>query len=273
MHKNNGVKMISTKKIFLLVFIFVISFGFSNRDSKPGDNFRKIKNIAFREGEKLTFDLNYGFVTAGIAIMEIPRVKRISGRNVFHITFEVNSVPSFDWIYKVRDRYETYVDVEGLFPWRFEQHIREGGYVRDFSAFFDQRKGIAKTRDGEYEVPEYVQDIISVFYYVRALDFSDMKIDDRIHLQNFYKDKVHDLDVKYLGKETIEVPSGKFDCIIIEPLMKEGGLFKHDGDIIIWLTDDNLKMPVKVRTKIVIGHVEAKLSKYEGLAGQLTSKR
>ena len=100
-----------------------------------------------------------------------------------------------------------------------------------------------------------------------------MKIDDRIHLQNFYKDKVHDLDVKYLGKETIEVPSGKFDCIIIEPLMKEGGLFKHDGNIIIWLTDDNLKMPVKVRTKIIIGHVEAKLSKYEGLAGQLTSKR
>ena len=135
------------------------------------------------------------------------------------------------------------------------------------------RKGIAKTRDGEYEVPDYVQDIISVFYYVRTLDFSDMKIDERIHLQNFYKDKVHDLDVKYLGKETIEVPSGKFDCIIVEPLMKEGGLFKHDGNIIIWLTDDNLKMPVKVRTKIVVGHVEAMLSKYEGLAGQLTSKR
>jgi hypothetical protein len=100
-----------------------------------------------------------------------------------------------------------------------------------------------------------------------------MKVGDKVHLQNFYKDKVHELDVKFRGRETIEVPAGKFDCIIIEPLVKEGGLFKHDGDIIIWLTDDDLKMPVKVRTKIIIGHVEILLSKYEGLAGTLTSAK
>jgi hypothetical protein len=173
----------------------------------------------------------------------------------------------------VRDRYETYIDVDGIFPWRFEQHIREGGYVRDFSAFFDQRKGKAKTSKGEYEIPPFVHDIVSAFYYTRTLDFSETKIGDRIHLQNFYKDKVYNLDVKFRGRETIEVPAGKFDCIIVEPLVKEGGLFKHDGDIIIWLTDDDLKMPVKVRTKIVIGHVEAMLSQYEGLAGELKAKR
>ena len=74
--------------------------------------------------------------------MQIPEIKRISGRDVYHITFEVNSMPSFDWIYKVRDRYETYIDTKGLFPWRFEQHVREGGYSRDFSAFFDQSDGV-----------------------------------------------------------------------------------------------------------------------------------
>ena len=58
-----------------------------------------------------------------------------------------------------------------------------------------------------------------------------------------------------------------------EPLVKEGGLFKHDGDIIIWITDDDLKMPVKVRSKIVIGHIEVVLTKYEGLAGELKAKR
>jgi hypothetical protein len=236
------------------------------------EEFRYIENTAFKEGEKLTFDLNYGFVTAGIAVMEIPRIKKISGRNAYHINFEVNSVPSFDMFYKVRDRYESYLDVEGLFPWRFEQHIREGGYTRDFSAFFDQRKGKAKTTEGEYEIPPYVNDIISAFYFARTLDYSNMQVNDLIRLQNFYKDKVYDLDVKYLGKETIEVPAGKFDCLVVEPLVKEGGLFKHEGNIIIWLTDDELKVPVKVRTKIIIGYVEAKLSDYEGLAGKLTSK-
>lgn len=235
--------------------------------------FRKIENNAFKEGEKLTFDVKYGFVTAGIAVMQIPKIKRISGRDAYHVTFEVNTVPSFDWIFKVRDRYETYIDVEGLFPWRFEQHIREGGYSRDFSAFFDQRKGKAKTSEGEYEIPKYVNDIVSAFYLARTFDYSRLKINDRIHLKNFYKDKVYDLDVKYHGKEVIEVGAGKFSCIIVEPLVQEGGLFKNEGNIIVWLSDDDLRVPVKVKTKVVIGSIDAELTHFEGLAGKFTSKR
>ena len=265
--------MFFNKWMYVFLFILIGNFIVAPQTTLSNEEFRYVENKAFKEGEKLTFDLNYGFVTAGIAVMEIPRIKRISGREAYHIVFEVNSVPSFDMFYKVRDRYETYLDIEGLFPWRFEQHIREGGYTRDFSAFFDQRKGKAKTSEGEYEIPLYVNDIVSAFYYARTFDYSDMEVDDLVHLQNFYKDRVYDLDVKFLGKETIEVPAGKFDCIIVEPLVKEGGLFKHEGNIIVWLTDDEFKLPVKVRTKIVIGYVEAKLSAYEGLAGKLTSKR
>ena len=205
--------------------------------------------------------------------MQIPSIKRISGREAYHVNFQVNTVPSFDWIFKVRDRYETFIDVQGLFPWRFEQHVREGGYSRDFSAFFDQRKGKAKTTEGVYEIPKYVNDILSAFYYARTLDYSDMKVNDRIHLHNFYKDKVYELDVRYLGRERVEVPAGTFDCIIVEPLVQEGGLFKSEGNILVWLTDDNLKVPVKVKTKVVIGSIDADLTGYEGLAGNITSKK
>lgn len=265
--------MYSLKWMYVFLFIFSGSLLIVPQTSSSDGEFRLLENKAFKEGEKLTFDVNYGFVTAGIAIMEVPRIKKISGRNAYHITFEVNTVPSFDMFYKVRDRYETYLDIEGLFPWRFEQHIREGGYTRDFSAFFDQRKGKAKTSEGEYEIPLYVNDIVSAFYYARTLDYSNMQVNDLILLQNFYKNKVYDLNVKYLGKEVVEVPAGKFECIVVEPLVKEGGLFKHEGNIIVWLSNDQLKIPVKVRTKIVIGHVEAKLTSYEGLAGELTAKR
>jgi hypothetical protein len=265
--------MYSLKWMYVFLFILSVSLNILSQTNSFNGEFRVLENNAFKEGEKLTFDVNYGFVTAGIAVMEIPKIKKISGREAYHVTFEVNSVPSFDMFYKVRDRYETYIDVEGLFPWRFEQHIREGGYTRDFSAFFDQRKGKAKTTEGEYEIPLYVNDIVSAFYYARTLDYSNMKVNDLIHLQNFYKDKVYNLDVKFLGKEVVEVPAGKFDCIIVEPLVREGGLFKHEGNIIVWLTNDELKMPVKVRTKVVIGYVEAKLTNYEGLAGELNAKR
>jgi Protein of unknown function (DUF3108) len=260
------------KKMIFIVFLLIYSMSLFGQSSGK-DDLRTIENKAFGQGEKLTFDVKYGFVTAGIAEMAIPDIVKISGRDAYHITFQVNSVPSFDWIFKVRDKYETYVDVKGIFPWRFEQHVREGGYKRDFAAFFDQRRGIAKTTEGTYKIPKYVNDIMSAFYYTRTLDFSHLKVNDEIHLQNFYKDKVFNLDVKYLGKDQVEVPAGTFNCIVVEPLVVEGGLFKSEGSIIIWLTDDELKIPVKVKTKVVIGSIDADLTSYSGLAGKLTSKQ
>lgn len=254
---------------YLIVFFIVAA----SLAAQENSEFRKIKNDAFNVGEKLTFDVKYGFVTAGVAEMSIPKMKRIFGRNAYHITFEVNSVPSFDPFYKVRDRYETYLDKEGLFPWRFEQHIREGGYSRDFSAFFDQRNGKAKTSEGSYEIPEYVNDIVSAFYLARTFDYTKLNVGDRFNLQNFYKDKVYPLDVVYKGKETIDVGAGTFDCIIVEPLVQEGGLFKSEGNIIVWLSDDELKIPIKVKTKVLIGSIDAELTAYKGLAGKFKAKR
>ncbi|KAB2845987.1 MAG: DUF3108 domain-containing protein [Melioribacteraceae bacterium] len=255
------------KYVFLFLIITAEVF------AQVKTEFRKIKNEAFIVGEKLTFDVKYGFVTAGVAEMAIPKMKRISGRDAYHVTFQVNSLPSLDHLYRVRDRYETYIDKEGLFPWRFEQHIREGGYKRDFSAFFDQRNGKAKTSEGSYDIPEYVNDIVSAFYLARTFDYSKLKVGDKFNLQNFYKDKVYPLDVVYKGKETIDVGAGTFDCIIVEPLVQEGGLFKSEGNIIIWLSDDNLKIPIKVKTKVLIGSIDAELTGFEGLAGKFKSKK
>ena len=253
-------------KIYLISLIIALMFT-STLNAQNKSEFRKINNSAFVVGEKLTFDVKYGFVTAGVAEMAIPKMKKIFGRNAYHITFQVNSVPSFDPFYKVRDRYETYLDNEGLFPWRFEQHIREGGYSRDFSAFFDQRNGKAKTSEGSYDIPEYVNDIVSAFYLARTFEYSKLKVGDKFNLQNFYKDKVYPLDVVYKGKETIEVGAGKFDCIIVEPLVQEG------GNIIVWLSDDDLRIPIKVKSKILIGSIDAELTAYEGLAGKFKAKK
>ncbi len=176
----------------IILFLFPILFMYSittvsaqSDSSKKEQEFRVLPNHAFKVGEKLTFDIKYSFVTVGIATMSIPGIRRIAGRYAYNIQFEVNSVPSFSWIYKVRDHYESFMDTAGLFPWRFEQHIREGGYKRDFSAFFDQRRGIAKTTGGVYKIPKYVNDIVSAFYFARTLDYSKLKIGDLIHLKNF----------------------------------------------------------------------------------------
>jgi len=242
----------------------------SGRSSRA-DTLRKLTNVAFAGGEYLRFDINYGFVTAAEAVMKT-RDTLFHGRKCHIVEFTLSSKPFFDAFYRVRDRYFTLIDAEGLFPWRFEQHIREGGFSKDFVAEFDQVNHVARTTNGSYPIPPYVQDMMSAFYFSRTLDYSGMATGQKVHLQNFYKDSTYELDVKFRGRQTIEVEAGKFNCIVIEPLAKEGGLFKSEGKVYVWLTDDDRKMPVMVSTKIAIGNVDSELVEYVGVVGPITAK-
>lgn len=233
---------------------------------------RKIENRAFGVGERLVFDVSYGPITAGEAIMAITRYDSIAGRLCYRVEFSVNSLKSFDWIYEVRDRYLTIIDVEAIAPLKFEQHIREGTYKRDFIAEFDQVNHVARTTEGDFPIPEYVHDIMSAFYFARTLDYSGMKPGDQILLYNFYKDKSHELGVRFLGRQELEVAAGTFRTIVVEPLVKEGGLFKAEGRIVIWLTDDERKIPVRVNTKVIIGSIDTELREYSGLIGPLKAR-
>lgn len=233
---------------------------------------RVLPQSAFGVGERLVFDVGYSFITAGEAVMSIPKEDTIFGRPSYQVLFTVNSTPMFSWIYKVEDRYETLLDMQGIFPWRFTQKVREGSYRRDFSAVFDQVKNIAYAENKQYPIPPYVHDAVSAFYYVRTLDYSNSRVGEKIFLQNFYKDTTYSLAVKFLGRQRISVDAGTFNCIIVEPLMKEGGLFKSEGRVLIWLTDDERKIPVKVSTKVVIGSIESELREYSGINGPIGAK-
>ena len=239
---------------------------------KSSSALRTITHVAFAEGEKLVFDVGYSFITAGEAVMSIPKTDSVFGRPVYEVRFTVNSTKTFSWIYKVDDRYETFLDIQGVFPWHFTQRVREGSFSRDFSAWFDQVKSIAYTSDKQYPIPPYVHDAVSAFYFVRTLDYSTSRVGEKTILQNFFKDTTYTLAVKFLGRQRIDVDAGTFDCIIIEPLMKEGGLFKSEGRVLIWLTDDERKIPVKVSTKVVVGSIDAELREYSGINGPIRAK-
>ncbi len=235
-------------------------------------SYRRIENHAFAVGEELIFDVNYGFVTAGQAKMAIPRYTTVNGRKCLHVEFDVKSKPFFDNFYKVRDHYETLIDAEGLFPWKFVQQIREGGYSHDFSAWFDQDRHRAMTTNGQFPMPPYTQDILSAFYFMRTYNYEGLKPGQQVFLKNFYRDSTFTLTIKFIGKETVEVDAGKFKAIVLEPVMKEGGLFKSSGRILVWLTDDERRMPVQVKAEIPIGSIKAELVSYKGVATPIRAR-
>ena len=265
----------------LLVVLLSLLLGPALLAQKSGGNesepdktpkYRVVENNAFDVGEELIFDVNYGFVTAGQARMSIPSYSWQKGRKCYHIQFLVKSTSFMDSFYKVRDRYESHLDIEGLFPWRFVQQIREGTFSRDFTARFDHDAQKAYTSEGVYPVPAFTQDILSAFYFMRTYDYSKMKPGSRVTLKNFYKDSTYTLTVVYHKRETIEVAAGTFKTIVLEPIMEEGGLFKASGSILVWMTDDERKIPVQVDAEIPIGSITSELTHIKGIKGPIRAK-
>ena len=244
----------------------------SGGTTDTSQSLRRIPQSAFAEGERLVFDVGYSFITAGEAVMSIPKMDTAFGRECYQVLFTVHSTPSFSWIYKVEDRYETILDKEGIFPWRFSQRIREGKFRRDYDAVLDQINNVAITEKGRFPIPPYIHDVVSAFYFVRTMDFSASRPGERTILHNFTKDTSYTLAVKFLGRQQIKVDAGTFRCVIVEPLIQEGGLFKSEGRVIIWLTDDERKIPVKVSTQVVVGSIDAELREYSGVAGPINAK-
>lgn len=272
--KKNMPKIRITGIMVLVLFVILSSPVFITKanDGKK-KQFRNVSNRAYTFGEKLEYKVGYKFITAGTGYFQImPEPIYRHGRECYDVRFQVKSLESLDWLYRVRDQYRTVLDVSGIFPWEFEQRIREGNYRRDFRAVFDQSNNKAIVKDKSYDTPDYVHDIVSAFFYVRTLDLSLMPRDTVFYLNNFWDDSTYSLGVRIRGKETIKVDAGTFRCIIIEPMVTEGGLFKSEGSIFVWVSDDDRKIPVKVATRIPIGFVEAKLTSYSGLNGPLRAK-
>ena len=257
----------------MAVMLVGLSGSIDRESSIDGKALRTMENNAFTYGEKLTFAVKYKFVTAGYAVMSVGnKPVTVSGRPTYDVRFSVRTTNSFDKVFKVRDIYRTWIDVDGLFPWKFQQRVREGDYKKDFSANIDQRARKARTTKGTFTVPSYVQDVLSAFYYTRAYDLRKLKKGQSFTLKNFYGKKAHTLRVVHRGKQTIKTDAGTFRTIKLEPMVKDGGLFKSEGKIYLWVTDDARKMPVKVSAKVPIGSIDSELVKYSGVKGGLAAK-
>ena len=210
-------------------------------------------NRAFAPGEKLTFNVDWMGISGGEAVMEDREVVSIGGRLCHHIVCTADSSPVFAAIYKVHDVLDSYMDADGLFSWRYEKHLREGGFKADDSFTFDQFRHLAIEKDNTIPIDPEIQDVISSFYYCRTLD---LVVGKDVYIKTYSDKKNWELQVKVLRREKVKVPSGEFNCIVVQPILKFQGLFQQKGEVNIWLTDDAHHVPVMVKSKIIIGTID-----------------
>ena len=212
---------------------------------------------AIRAGESFHFAVRYGIITAGDAYLEVPEVRQWRGHPVFLFVARTESNKFFSTFYRVRNRIESYWDTTGHYSHRFAENRREGAYRSQNEIVFDYERGEALYQDGQaFPIPPQCQDALSSFYFARtaALPLGGSLIFD-YHASR----KSQPLEVRVLGRQRVETPAGTFNCVVIEPILKAGGIFKNQGRLVIWLTDDDRRIPVMMKSKVTIGSISVVL--------------
>ncbi|GAB4209267.1 MAG: DUF3108 domain-containing protein [Bacteroidia bacterium] len=229
-------------------------------------------NFAFKEGEVLSYRVHYGFIDAGVAIIEVkPEIEEIGGRKVYHVVGNGYSKGTFDFFFKVRDRYESYIDKDALLPWLFIRRVDEGGFKFSQNYFFNHYKKEVKTEDNQvYSIPDEVHDMISAFYAARNIDFSNAKKGDVFTVMSFVDKELWPLKMKYLGKDEIKTDIGKFKCLKFCPIVQRGRIFKKEEDLLVWITDDKNHIPLRAQAKILVGSIKMDITDIKNNANPLS---
>lgn len=242
-----------------------------NESNYEKGDLRKITNDAFKRGEIISYNVHYGFIDAGLAVIQVKEEnKLIAGRSTYHIIGTGVSTGSFDWFFKVRDQFETYIDEDALIPWIFIRRTNEGGYIISQNYVFNHYKKTVDADGTNYTIPENCQDMLSAFYAARNLDFSNAKKGDVFSLNSFLDKEIWPVKIKFIGKETIKIGLGKFRCMKFHPVVQKGRVFKSEDDLTVWITDDKNKIPVRAQAKILVGSIKMDLNSYSGLANPIS---
>lgn len=219
---------------------------------------KRFARVPWRIGEYFQFSIEWNGLNGGSSLMQVQNLRSVDGRRAYRIISKTESNSFVSRFYKVRDRAESYIDAESLYTLRFVKHLREGGYKQDTDVRFDQahRKAVYASGPAE-DVPARVHDVLSAFYYVRTLPLA---VGSTITIPTHDNRKSYEMEVRVHKKERIEVPAGKFDCILVEPVLKSEGVFKSKGSIYVWVTDDDRRIPVLVKSKVPVGSISVSLT-------------
>lgn len=254
-----------------LLILLMLFYPFS--DGKP-----QVKEIPFHSGEKLHYDVSYNwhFVWVNAGKVEFQVDSTMYGDiPAYHFKSYGRSLSSYDWIFKVRDEFESVADARSFQPFWFVRKTREGSYSVDNKLNFDYKNNLIisqlETSKRPYRKdtipldPLYL-DLQTAVYFARTLDFSTMKPDDKIPFYVMIDGEKFELFGRYLGKETIKNRDGKYyRCHKFSALLVEGTMFKGGEDLFVWVTDDRNKIPILAEAKILVGSVKAYFTKGEYL--------
>ncbi|MDG1434677.1 MAG: DUF3108 domain-containing protein [Saprospiraceae bacterium] len=241
-----------------------------------------MENKTFQGGEEITYKLYYNWGIMWLSAGEVSFKVNDMGSQ-YHVAVAGRTYKSYEWFFKVRDYYDTYIDKNSLLPKTAIRNVREGKYRLYDEITFDQENKKAsslrgKTKDvatkKNYNLGECMHDMLSVIYYSRNIDFESYKEGEEFPVKIFMDKEVWPLNVKYKGKQSRKKVKGKgrFNTIKFSPQVVSGRVFKEGEEMMVYVSDDKNRIPLLIESPVSVGSVKAVLKNYKGLKYNMTAK-
>ncbi|MEZ0483682.1 DUF3108 domain-containing protein [Fibrella aquatica] len=242
------------------------------------NTYRRVVNTSFGPGEHIEYRVHYGIINAAEARVDVAHsLYSVNGRPCYQVNVFGRTTGAFDLVTKVRDTWRSYIDTAAILPQKFYTNIQENSYRKEENVTFNHTtntvKAEEKTEKDLFRVPDNVHDVVSSYYFLRTIDFNKIGIGTIIELPAFYDNAVYNMKVKYRGKETIKTKFGKINTIKLSPIMSSNGFFKGEDALLMWVSDDINKVPLKVEVELAIGSLDMDIKSYSGLKQKLAIQK
>lgn len=229
------------------------------------------KTSAFDVGEWFKFRIHYGLVNAGYATLEVKEAQ-YQNKTVFYTVGHGYTTGMSRFFFKVDDHYQSYIDKNTGKPYQFLRKINEGGYTKHQDGIFNQEKNTVFVVDHKHKtqktftVTENVQDIVSSFYYLRNYPGVDkLKPGESVMIDMFFDDETIKFKLKFIGREIVKTKFGKIKAMVFRPLVQSGRVFKEEESLTVWISDDDNKIPLRIKASLAVGSLKADLDAFKGL--------
>ncbi len=216
--------------------------------------------VPFGPGERMEYDVKFGALRVGNAHMEVVALDNVRGRPAWHTAFWVQGG---NFLYRVNDVYESWMDAETLSSLRFSQELEEGGKdtERKFEIYPERAVFIQTSKKPAKEEPSVSQplDDGSFLYFIRTIP---LVVGQTYDFNRYFRPDRNPVRIRVLRKERVSVPAGTFDAIVVQPVIKTKGIFSENGHAEIWLTDDDRHIMLQLKSKLSFGSLNLYLKSY-----------
>jgi len=241
-------------------------------------------NSTFKSGEELTYVISYNWFIVWTEVGEVKMTIENSdykGIPTYKLSGFGNTYSSWDWFFKVRDKYQCQIEKQTMKPLFFRRDIQEGTYNHYETYDFDFKNNSTISIHKVNQNPEGIDtikingcvfDVLSAFLFARNIEFNKYKPGDIVPISVILDQKIYNIYFKYLGIEKLKVKyAGEFECIKFSLLLIEGELFKEGDNMTVWVSNDKNHLPVYIESPIIIGSVKARIANIKGNRYPFTS--